>query len=309
MKILNQNIADRNDIVLSTTKVSELEPLKELYEDSLIHIVDQGRESKKLTIGSFKEKIYEAVQNTFKTKYIDTHEHSEDKDHGWAFNEMVAYVGDDMEELDVGKDSNVSFVQHVNYDFEILRKYVVKKDKEITEKLDEIEDSLWERDCQFAPRMVLSTTNENMDVVINKSWSESTENDMYCQMQIKVGNKISNEWLVPASGTLVICGWLDSEKVLSSKAIPMAYCAIEGKINNGWEVIGVQPVIPAKSITYVGFTLPVKKHLVIRARTGFVVGAKSGQFANDQDGVGSLSNSIPNGFRCIVYSQEKEIDE
>jgi hypothetical protein len=68
----------------------------------------------------------------------------------------------------------------------------------------------------------------------------------------------------------------------------------------------VESVIPAKSITYVGFTVPVKKGLEIRARTGFVVGGKSGQYSNDQDGFETLSNSTPNGFKCMIFSHPRK---
>jgi hypothetical protein len=63
-------------------------------------------------------------------------------------------------------------------------------------------------------------------------------------------------------------------------------------------------VTPAKNITYVGFNVLVKKDLVIRARTGFVCGVKSGQFPNQQDGYDTLANSTANGFKCIIYSNK-----
>ena len=308
MKILNQNITDQN-FSIEVTKVSKLPELCELYDDSLLHVVDMGRESKKLKYGTFKQKVYEAVQNTFKTEYIDTHNHSDVDAEGWSFKDMVKYLDTDINAFNPEEHT---FVEHVNYDFEILRKYIVKKDKELAKNNDDIIGAINTIDCQFNSQMVITTRdNENNPVSVSDPedpavsvWHSTTENDMYCQMQIQVGNKISNEWTVPKSGSLVICGWLDSEKVLNNKAIPQAYCVIEGKINEYWEVIGVQPVIPNKSITYVGFTLPVREGLVIRARTGFDVGAKSGGFSNDQDGVGSLSNSVPNGFKCQVYSNK-----
>jgi hypothetical protein len=129
-------------------------------------------------------------------------------------------------------------------------------------------------------------------------------------MHIEPGNKISNEWICPATGNLVVFGWLDSSEALNNKAIPSCYCVIEANINMGWEIISAQPVIPAKSITYVGFNLPVKKDLIIRARTGFTCGAKSSQYSNDQDGNDTLSNSVPNGFRCLIYSNDNyKVDE
>jgi hypothetical protein len=43
---------------------------------------------------------------------------------------------------------------------------------------------------------------------------------------------------------------------------------------------------------------------VIRARTGFTVGAKSSQFSNEQDGNDTLSNSTANGFKCMIFSNK-----
>jgi hypothetical protein len=313
MKILNQNITN-TDLSIGITKISELQSTENFYDDSIIHIVEKGT-SKHMTIETFKNKVYEAVQNTFKTEYIDTHNHDDDGANGWSFKEMVEYLETDIGAFNPSAEES-SFVEHVNYDFEILRKYIVKKDNEIGDGIRNLTAAILTIDNQFNKQMILTTRNESNDPVSSSDegtsfssvWYTSTDDDDYCQMQIQVGNKISNEWVVPKSGILVICGWLDSEKVLNNKAISQAYCVIEGKINGNWEVIGVQPVIPNKSITYVGFTLPVREGLEIRARTGFVVGAKSGQFANDQDGVGSLSNSVNNGFRCQVYSNKNVPD-
>jgi len=93
---------------------------------------------------------------------------------------------------------------------------------------------------------------------------------------------------------------------LNNKATPSAFCVIEGNINKNWEIISVCPVTPAKSMTYVGFNLMVKKGLTIRARTGFVCGVKSSQFANQQDGYDTLANSKANGFKCMIYLNEKD---
>ena len=300
MKILNQNITDQN-LSIEVTKVSELPLTENLYDESIIHIVENGRESKHITAGTLKWKVYESVRNTLKTKYIDTHLHSDDGTDGWSFKEMVEYLDTDISEFNPEEHT---FVEHVNYDMEVLRKYIVKKDKETGGTVSNLMGAILTTDTQFNSQMILTSSDREGWDTHESVWHSTTENDDYCQMQIQVGNKISNEWVVPNSGSLVICGWLDSEKVLNNKAIPSAYCVIEGKINDSWEIIGVQPVIPNKSITYVGFTLPVRKGLEIRARTGFVVGAKSGGFSNDQDGVGSLSNSVSNGFRCQVYSNK-----
>ena len=71
MKILNQNITN-TDLSIGITKISELQSTENFYDDSIIHIVEKGT-SKHMTIETFKNKVYEAVQNTFKTEYIDTH--------------------------------------------------------------------------------------------------------------------------------------------------------------------------------------------------------------------------------------------
>ena len=107
----------------------------------------------------------------------------------------------------------------------------------------------------------------------------------------------------------MIYGWLDSSECLNNKATPSAFCVIEGNINKNWEIISVCPVAPAKSITYVGFNLMVKKGLVIRARTGFICGVKSGQFPNEQDGYDTLANSKANGFKCMIYKKERTDDD
>jgi hypothetical protein len=129
-------------------------------------------------------------------------------------------------------------------------------------------------------------------------------------MVIQEGNRISNEWTTPAAGNLVVYGWLDSTAALNNKAIPSAFCVLEANINStkeneNWEIISVQPVIPAKNITYVGFNVPVKKNLKIRVRTGFNVGAKSGGYSNENDGYDTLANITANGFKCMVYSSVK----
>ena len=96
---------------------------------------------------------------------------------------------------------------------------------------------------------------------------------------------------------------------MNNKATPSAFCVIEGMINKNWEIISVCPVTPAKSITYVGFNLMVKRNLVIRARTGFICGVKSSQFPNEQDGYDTLANSTSNGFKCMIYSKKEDEDD
>jgi hypothetical protein len=204
------------------------------------------------------------------------------------------------------------FIDHIYYDFDLLKRYMVAKDNEIESVINgpmSISNIL---DCYFTDTMKLVTTTEDNNIeVVNSSNSldnGQTENDTYCQMSIDPGNKISNTWTCPETGNLVVYGWLDSTSCLNNKATPSAFCVIEGNINNNWEIISVCPVTPAKNITYVGFNILVKKDLKIRIRTGFNVGAKSGQYSNEQDGFDTLSNSTPNGFKCVVYAR-KEIDQ
>ena len=310
MKILNQTTRD-TELPFETTPVTGLEKMDDLPPSSLMHIVRYddiagGYESRKMLVSSFQNKMYQAIQNTFKTEYIDTHAHGDDTSVS-SFPSMVQYLGNELPKFNPS-DRDSSFVQHVNYDFEILRRYIVKKDAEILGKIGSITKTMYNADVRFQTNMKLTTTDENGATTDVSVWEKKGPDQQYCQMQIQVGNKISNEWIVPASGNLVICGWLDSEKALNNKSIPTSYCVIEGKIGESWQILGVQAVIPGKSITYVGFTIPVKKELAIRARTGFVVGAKSGQFSNEQDGYDTVSNNVPNGFKCQVFSNENTDD-
>lgn len=203
-----------------------------------------------------------------------------------------------------------NFIEHVNYDFSVLRRYIVKKDNELQEEIDGILTDLFDLDYLFKSKMNITTTNKDSEIIHDSVNHKKSENDDVCQLSIRNGNKISsNTWTVPETGSLVMYGWLDSSEALNNKAIPSSYCVVEAMINEAWEIIGVQSVIPAKTLTYVGFTLPVRKGLVIRVRTGFTVGAKSGQYSNEQDGYDTLSNSTPNGFKCQIFSNYKEIPE
>ena len=326
MKILNspnyREIPEDEEIGQKTA-VSELPLTSELRDKSLIHIVqfiqDDKYESQRMEINTFESKIYEAVQNTFKTRYSETHIHDETNEpSGTSFKEMLDYLDDtDMGEKwtippeKPADDAIDGFVKHVNYDIEILRRYIVKKDADILGRVSTINYSLSKIDYAFADRMVISTTDQYGGYTNESVNHLKSENDSYCQLEISPGNKISNKWTVPADGQLVVYGWLDSNKALNNKAIPSAYCVLEANINSEWEIIAVQQVNPAKNFTYVGFNVPVHQGLVIRARTGFPVGAKSSQYSNEQDGYDSLANSTANGFKCQVYSHKsyKTYDE
>lgn len=347
MKILNREYRNIQNEVLNKTPISELDLTSEFDDKSYLHLVQFVEEGKYTSMrirgDTFKQKVYEAVQNTFKTEYWDTHEfnntelkpsdkHDQDEDEngdrpeGTSFKALVDYLKS-KDNSKKPEDRNVytptevpandpdGFVKHIYYDFDVLKRYMVLNDAELEEGIGRLGKRVTEIECHFAPEMKFHTTWMNAEggiVASNSSVNHTdpngqsnTDNDTYCQMTIADGNKISNTWSVPATGNLVVYGWLDSGAVLNNKAIPSSYCVIEGKINGDWEIIGAQPVIPFKNITYVGFTLPVKKNLLIRVRTGFTVGAKSGQFSNNNDGYDTLANSAPNGFKCMVFSNSE----
>lgn len=294
-----------------TTKVSELFSTSELHDDSLIHLVESingNFQSMKITAHDLKQKLYEAVNNLHRTRYLETHlknGNGEFKKHSETspYKEMIKYiVNDKMDSSLTEIEVKSPFIDHVAFDFELLRRYFQFKVNDINDDLDEIRTSLNSIDCMFDPNMVLTHTTSR-GVVSNTSINNDTsENSDYCQMTIPNGSKISSQWTCPADGMLVAYGWLDSSEALNSKGIPSSYCVLEAKINERWEIIGVQSIIPSKTITYVGFNAPVHKGLTIRTRTGFSVGAKSGQFSNEQDGFDTLSNSTANGFKCQIFS-------
>ena len=324
MRILNQqqredetNLAEA--AVFQRTSVDQLPSTTEIGPDDLMHIVKlsaDGRayNSKRIKMGDVQDKLYEAVQNSLYQYYGKTHRHESSDDYSeyevpasLSWEDIVVYFNKKgkssyIQELINEKPSNADgrgFVRHINYDFELLRRYTIVRTKEIEDRLARMEGEDSD-DCMFTSKMTLTTTDENGN---ETAPTEKTENDSYCQMQIQEGNKISNAWTCPATGCLVAYGWVDSSKLLNNKAIPLAYCALEASINEKWEVIAVCPVIPAKTMTYVSFSVNVAKGLSIRARTGFPVGAKSGQYSQTQDGYDSpLANNIPNGFLCTVYS-------
>lgn len=353
MKIVNRTYSNivESESTIQKTPVTKLAPTTSLNEGALMHIVQNvgdpqhpQYESKRITIDDFKQKIYESVQNTFKTKYWETHElisrelgtsykhdsseetNAGERPAGTSFKDLMSYLaakddirkesGEDLpiyapEEID--KADPDGFVDHIYFDFDLIKRYMVVKNGDIELSINELTERVDELDSYFAPNMSFATTmlDNNVEVAYTSSSVNHnlTENEDYCQMSIESGNKISNEWTCPESGNLVIYGWLDSTKCLNNKATPDAFCVIEANINNNWEIISVCPVEPAKSITYVGFNLMVKKNLVIRARTGFICGAKSSQFPNEQDGYDTLANSRANGFKCMIYFKEKGLYE
>ena len=346
MKIINktyQNVRE-GESTIQKTPITNLPDATELPYGSLIHVVTKlgtgNYESRKMTTDDFKQKIYDSIQNTFKTSYWDTHEKSQTqhindteipginpqdiRPKGSSFYELMEFLRDKDDNkknddettyapMEVPEDDPDGFIDHLYFDFDLIKRYMVVKDGDIETDISNLKGGADELGCYFAPKMRFATTalDNNIEVVVTSDTlnHDLTENDTYCQMRIESGNKISSPWTCPESGNLVIYGWLDSSDCLNNKATPSAFCVIEGNINKNWEVISACPVTPAKNITYVGFNLTVKKGLVIRARTGFVCGAKSGQFSNQQDGYDTLSNSTANGFKCMIYMKEPNIDE
>ena len=337
MKILNHTYrgVESTESTLLKTPISELDETTELVPKSLIHIVQYEGDSngsptyqsKKMKISDFENKVYEAVQNTLKEAYFETHCVEDEETHvishptgaptGTSFREMMDILNQFGGAWRIAEPDWLDpewaidgFVKHVNFDFEVLRRYVVLMDNGLQAQIDEIQERFDELDYFFTTRMTITTTTKRDDetIITHESVNKlKSDDDHYCQMSIASGNKISNTWTVPATGNLVIYGWLDSSAALNNKAIPSCFCVIEANINkpdegDNWEIISAQPVIPAKNITYVGFNLPVRKGLVIRARTGFPVGVKSAQHPNEQDGNDTLSNDVPNGFKCQVFS-------
>ena len=317
------------DEVIQKTPISEMASTSDLFDDSLIHIAEyverQGAsiiyDSRKMRLGQFKQKMYESVQNTLKTSYLDTHCKKDGGTHeltyeeegcpeGMSFKELIAYLTENkIAPSEVPESAIDGFVKHIYYDFDVLKRYMVKKDQEIESRLDQIDIDISSIDCFFDSDMTFTTTDESGDITHTSVNHEKTENENYCQMSISEGNKISNVWTVPETGNLVVYGWVDSEKALNNRAIPSSYCVLEARINGQWEIISVQTIIPAKSITYVGFNVLVKKGLEVRVRTGFNVGAKSYQTSNEQDGFDTLANNTANGFKCMIYSMKTSEDQ
>lgn len=343
MKIVNSIIRDSDNsgsTIQQTTRIEDLTESSELIDDSLFLIACNNSDNnnsytaQKIEAGTLKNKLFESVQNEFKTSYWNLHitdtdvtgdtTHASylldtDKSSINPFSDkyqdickyIVSYVKNNYNDLEDLKRSD-NFTRHLNYDFETLTRYVIGSDNELRGLINSVDKRIDEAACHFAPEMTLTTTDYN-DKSVNKSVindrNVDNNDEEHCQMTISDGQVLSTEWKVPATGNLVVYGWLDSSEVLNNKAIPSSYCVLEAKINGNWEVIGIQSVIPAKNITYVGFNALVKKDLEIRVRTGFPVGAKSGQYAGEQDGFNTISNNTPNGFKCQVFSIKNNNEE
>ena len=291
---------------IQKSPVSSFPETHQLKPDSLIHIVEmqmEGYQSKKMLVKDFEEKLYSSVVNTLKAKYWDSHIPDAARTHKDvdSFRAILDYLGSDAPAEITDRDT---FVNHINYDFLVLRRYMVKRGGDLETKINSLVGTIHTVDSQFAPMMTLFTKGINGNICEGKSVNNDAnadDIDIGYQMKIQDGNKISNTWIVPSTGNLVVYGWLDSNECLNNKATPSAFCVLEGNINDRWEIMSVQPVVPAKNITYVGFNVQVHEGLNIRVRTGFPVGAKSNGYSNDQGGLDSLANNTANGFKCQVF--------
>ncbi len=115
------------------------------------------------------------------------------------------------------------------------------------------------------------------------------------------GNRVTNTLTCAKDGMLVLYGWVDSSGVPNVKYLPTAWCALEGNISGSWEILNLQPVIPAKQFSYVGFSIPVVEGLVVRCELGFVPGEASGRYDRTVAPT-SLANVRPNAFLGGVFS-------
>ena len=136
---------------------------------------------------------------------------------------------------------------------------------------------------------------------------ETVPHDAYI-FAIPNSGTVSNKWTVPWSGWFTCFGWL-SEFSEGAVANYQRWVALEGNINgstggkDNWCILQLQPFIPSPYISYVGFGVPVRKDLQLRIRTGFAVGASSGNYAMSNINTrSSMANHIPNAFVGGIYS-------
>lgn len=193
MKIIDQTIRDAN-YPFQTTSVFDLPPTSDLIPESYIHIVqfiDGGYSSRKMHIGNFTNKVYQAVNNTFKVEYWRLHNHYADSidsegnkpkdedDKEYSFIKMIEYLdsdGSDIHAPDRIDFTKSNFVEHVNYDFAILRRYIVRKDNELQGKIDANKNSIDDLDCFFNSDMTITTTSRNNTLSHNSVNHKKSEN-------------------------------------------------------------------------------------------------------------------------------------
>lgn len=133
-----------------------------------------------------------------------------------------------------------------------------------------------------------------------------TEDEKHNRYLFRLTNYRSNEWRAPASGIFTCWGWVDMHTDAHPGNNSEAWLALEGKIGDKWCILQVQPFDKhnGELISYVGFTFPVQKGLLLRITSGFRVGSNSGKY---QQVNGSLANHIANCFvGGIYYSPMRE---
>ena len=200
---------------------------------------------------------------------------------------------------------------------------LTKGEEELCSRVKEVEDtvnSLEETRTAFAPDMTFMTTlctfKEGNETLTRAETSTTTMTQAYEDPQSGVNskgfvlaffqkNKISNVFECPCDGVLTLYGWLDSSNVANLKYLPTSWCALMGNINNRWEILQVQSVLPAKQFSYVSFCVPVVKGLKVRCELGFVPGEASGRYDKTVSPT-SLANTQPNAFLGGVYSLKME---
>ena len=127
-----------------------------------------------------------------------------------------------------------------------------------------------------------------------------TEDEKHNRYVFRMTNYRSNEWTATHSGIFSCWGWVDMHTDSHPGNNCEAWIALEGKLNDKWCVLQVQPFnkYNGELISYVGFTFPVSKGLKLRLTSGFRVGTNSGKYQQEN---GSLANHIANCFVGGVY--------
>ena len=92
--------------------------------------------------------------------------------------------------------------------------------------------------------------------------------------------QVTNEVEIPKSGNLVMYGWLADNGNIDTAT---AWVALEGKVNESWIIIQLQPWILGnkhENLQYVGFNCPVAKGMKIRVATGFMLNYSNSTYQN-----------------------------
>lgn len=119
--------------------------------------------------------------------------------------------------------------------------------------------------------------------------------------RIPQSSKESNEWVAPESGIFTCYGWLD-EINNAAQSNEKRWVALLGKQNqlSRWTILQVQPFIKNNYVSYVGFTFPVKRGMLLKIATGFSVGSNSDKYFNSTN---SITNHVANAFLGGIYTE------